>query len=119
MDLLEHKDWPTVAPWVVVDVDRRTLNGRPRYRLELMSTTPAKIRRIALRIKIRCPACRKWMRPFRKRAAPNKRNEDSTFDVYLAAACKPSDSPGCSKGNDAKFANEAVGNDVLQRRAAA
>jgi hypothetical protein len=94
MSFVNHPDFPTLKPWIQIQVYGRDGGPKkPRRRIELMNSTPRHIVLMALKLTMKCSACGREMHPFRFRKAA-LRGGDLPKHIYFAAACPELPSEG-------------------------
>jgi hypothetical protein len=113
--ILEHKDWKKIRHWVQIQYYGKEMrhNKVPRFRIELLSETPTKIRNLAVGVSAACVACGKPIRPFRSREE-SKRGKSVAQNIYLAVACPLNINIGCSRGGAARDTYTRIREDLEQ-----
>jgi hypothetical protein len=87
-----------LAPFISVD-------AADRIELHAVDADPGLVEQ-ALQLTVPCCRCGNPVRPFRRRADPERR-APTTGAIFVSCAC-PMDVAGCARGKDAKHAKAAL-----------
>jgi len=104
-----HACWRHIAPFVTVEAGTLLASGRRHRRIELRTCTltDGQIRKV-LGVRIACASCGRPIAPFRRRRGKSAGRAERPGRLFVALTCELGDSIGCSRGQAASEAYEAL-----------
>jgi hypothetical protein len=106
---MAHPCWRHVLPLITVESGTLLATGRRHRRIELRtnSLTDGQIAKV-LTVSIGCAACGGPISPFRRRRGKAAGRAERPGRLFIALTCELAESIGCSRGQAASEAYEAL-----------